>query len=97
MAYGWETYDASGNLLAASSLATGIILGRIVLETGNWDGSLQDSDLTRGVPFFWVQSFDSAPYDTPTVTFTGGPPADTINWVDNSGELTTQSIWYGIL
>ena len=73
MAYGFEIYDSSGNLLINLSKRVPRVLG--IISSGTSNGSYSDARLSGGIPFFVTTSQLSSTgggvdFNYPSITIT---------------------------
>ena len=93
MAFGLQTFDANGNTILDTTKSTGRVLGVATLTAGV-DGSVSDSDFTKGTPF-WFCFPNNAGTDAfaPAVSFA----STTLSWTWLSGVTSTNhNLVYGV-
>lgn len=92
MAFGYEIFDASGNLIISNTGATGLILGQVEITAANQSGTVTNADFARGTPFWLFAPAFASPGNEPGVSVAG----TTLTWTTPATPNYLGYIWYGI-
>lgn len=92
MAFGYQIYSPTGQLLMDTDTSTGLIIGFVLLNAGTQSGSVTNADLLKGTPFHILMPPNGSIVSTPGVSFSG----DTMTWTPPPSGSFLGRIWYGV-